>query len=421
MKKHRINLPRRRFLAGAATGLSAGALGGVGLGFSQRVKAGVNVQTKLLVYIFLRGGMDGLSFMIPTAGANHTNYFNARQATYVDPSQPLDLFGSGFGLHPFCPDLHQISSRVAFIHACGHPLDALTRSHFDAQEEIELGTPGEQSSQNGFIARYLQTIAHDPEAIFTAMAANSSTPVSLAGYSDVATLESPSGFSPNSGRYADTHLIMLNELYNGAGELDLAGQATVEAVELINSFDLDNYSSADPAHPYPNTGIGRDLALIAQLWGLNLGISAATVDKGGWDTHTFQNVLNPNGGFGRNVSEVSEAVRAMYSDLAARGRGDDLAIIIQSEFGRQVSENGNFGTDHGFGNPMVVVGRLVNGGVYGTFPGIATAERQGDAVVPTTDFRDVHATVFDRIMGKGGDIGTIFPDPNYSYTPVGFA
>ena len=103
MKKNRINLPRRQFLAGSATGLSAAAVGGVGLGFSQRAKAGVNAQTSLLVYIFLRGGMDGLSFMIPTSGADQTHYFNARQATYVDPSQPLDLFGSGFGLHPFWP------------------------------------------------------------------------------------------------------------------------------------------------------------------------------------------------------------------------------------------------------------------------------------------------------------------------------
>ena len=171
----------------------------------------------------------------------------------------------------------------------------------------------------------------------------------------------------------------------------------------------------------PNTGIGNDLALIAQLWNLNLGISAATLDKGGWDTHNGQQTLNQFGGYGRNIMEVSEAVRAFYSDIAARGRQNEVAIIIQSEFGRQVSENGNQGTDHGFGNPMVVISGQVNGGVYGTFPGIAIPQREGDAVVPTTDFRDVHSTVIDRIFGGGANIGTIFPDANYTYTPIPFA
>ncbi len=417
-KKNRINLPRRQFLAG---GTAAGAaVAGVGLGFAQRAQAGVNAQTKLLVYIFLRGGMDGLSFVIPTEGANHTNYFNARQATYVEPSNTLDLFNSGFGLHPNCIDLHQIRNRCAFIHAVGHPLNALTRSHFDAQEEIELGTPGSQTAQNGFLARYLETISHDPEAIFTAMASSSNTPVSLNGYPDVANIDSPGGFSPNTGRYADTHLTMLREMYNGAGELDLAGQATVDAVDLINSFDLDNYNSADGANPYPNTSIGNDLALIAQLWGLNLGISVATLDRGGWDTHNQQNTLPTNFGYGRNIREVSEAVRAFYSDLAARGRANDVAIVIQSEFGRQVSENGNQGTDHGFANPMVVINGQINGGMYGTFPGIAINQREGDAVVPTTDFRDVHSSVIDRIFDGGSDIGTIFPDASYNYSPIAF-
>lgn len=413
-----INLSRRRFLA--ATGAAAGAAG-MGLGFSQRVTAGAS-QTKLLVYIFLRGGMDGLSFVIPTSGSNFSYYAQDRNQTFIDPGdsnpsrRPLAL-NSAWGLHPFCGDLWDIRSNVAFIHACGHPPGTHTRSHFDAQEQIELGTPGEQSVQDGFLTRHLQSIAHDPAAIFTSMVASSNPPISLAGYPDVATLDSPSSFHPNSGLYGDTQLLMLQELYNGAGSLDLAGQATLDAVELINSLDLDSYLPAGGVS-YPNTSLGRDLELVAQLWKLDLGIAVATVDVGGWDTHNGQQVLNFNGGYGGNVRELSEAVAAFYLDVQASGRANDLAVVIQSEFGRQIKENGDFGTDHGLGNPMAVIGGGVTGGLYRPFPGLAPGARIGDSVEPLTDFRRVHATVLDRLMGNP-NIDQVFP--GFSYTPIGFA
>ncbi len=413
-KKQSINLPRRRFVAGA--GVAAGATG-VGLGFSNSVKAGGgSAPTKLLVYVFLRGGMDGLSYVVPTSGANFTNYAVDRDATLIDPSLPLDLFGSGFGFHPNCTALHSILPRVAIVQATGHPLDALTRSHFDAQETIELGTPGSQSGQNGgFLNRYLQQVSHSPNAIFTALASSSNPPSSLAGYPDVATLDSPSSFTPNGGTFADTHLMMLESMYSGTGSLDLAAQSTVDAVNLINSFDLDNYTPAGGVS-YPDTGIGNDLALIAQLWKLDLGISTATVDRGGWDTHNNQNTLAPNFGFGGNIAQVSDAVTAFYLDIANDPvkNENDICIVIQSEFGRQVSENGNAGTDHGYGNPMTLIGGLVPGGMYGTFPGIASDDRIGDGVAPTTDFRNVHATVMDRILGAGPGIANqVFPGLNY--------
>ncbi|MDJ0655494.1 MAG: DUF1501 domain-containing protein [Xanthomonadales bacterium] len=421
MDKKTVNLPRRRFFADTGAGIAAGAAS-VGLGFSNRVTAGngPNIQTKLLVYVFLRGGMDGLSFMVPTSGPDQSAYAQARDRTYIAPTDGvLDLFGSGFGLNPNCSALHNIRNRVAFIHACGHPENALTRSHFDAQEQIELGTPGDQTGSEGFLARYLSNISHDPTSVFTSMASSSNTPVSLGGYTDVATLDSPSSFSPNSSfPYADTHNIMLREMYNGAGTLDEAGLATMDAVDFINSFDLGNYQSANSSFPYPDSGFANDLALIAQLWTLNLGISVATVDRGGWDNHTDMNPLPNNFGFGARIGDISSSLRAFYEDLAARGRANDVAIVVQTEFGRQVSENGNFGTDHGYGCPMLVIGGGINGGVYGSFPGIQTQQRIGDSVRPTTDFRRVHSSVIDRVMGRPDLVNDVFP--GFPYTPMNF-
>ncbi|MFK7957260.1 MAG: DUF1501 domain-containing protein [Lysobacterales bacterium] len=422
-----INKERRRLLTGLGAGASTlGAAGALGLGFTQRVVAGNagSTPTKLLVYLFLRGGMDGLSYMVPTSGANLTHYGDSRDDIFIDPGTTLSLAdmpgGAGFGLNPLCTDLHSIRNNTAFIHACGHPLDALTRSHFDAQEEIELGTPGSQSSANGgFLARYLNAIPHSSDAVFTGLASSSNTPASLAGYSDVATLDSAGGFSPNTGRYADTHLAGLAQMYGGGtGSLDLAAQSALDAVELINSFAIGDYIPAGGV-TYPNTGIGRDLAFIAQLWKLDLGIAVASLDKGGWDTHNTQQPTNPNNSYGRNVRELSEAVTAFYSDIAADAakNADDLCVVIQSEFGRQVTQNGNRGTDHGYGNPMTVIGGRVAGGVYGTFPGIAVQDRQGDAVIPTTDFRQVHGTAMNVVLGNdAGVVGDVFP--GYNYSPI---
>lgn len=419
----KIDTGRRQFIAGM--GLGAGA--SIGLGVSQKLLAGGpgTAPTKLLLYVFLRGGMDGLSYIIPTSGANQQHYAQDRDNTFIEPANTISMAdmdgGAGFGLNPLCTDLHSIRDNVAFIHACGHPLDALTRSHFDAQEEIELGTPGSQStSEGGFLARYLQATSHSPDAIFTSMAASSTPPVSLAGYPDVAALDSPGGFNPNTGRYGDTHLLGLAEMYGGSGSLDLAGQSAVEAVELISAFDLDNYTPGGGV-VYPNTNIGDELALIAQLWKLDIGISAATLDTGGWDTHNGQQPVNPNTGFGRNIRELSEALTAFYLDIAndAGKSSDDICIVVQSEFGRQVSENGNNGTDHGFATPMTVIGGRIAGGVYGTFPSIATSDREGDGVVPTTDFRQVHGTVMDIVLGSGsGIVNSVFPGYNYSPLPI---
>jgi len=432
MLKHlNPRLTRRRLLqvSGAAAGTAA-----LGLTFAPSAMGGSTNQ-KVLVYIFLRGGIDGLSLLPPVDGPDYGYYMDARDRTLVDindsdvGNRPIPLVnGQDLGFHPYCQGLADIygDGGLAVVQAAGHPPETFTRSHFDAQEQIELGQPlivggtGQSLPASGWLTRYLQTHPNVPatNAVFTAMVSNATPPVSLGGWADVATLDSPDSFSPNSGQFGGTHLAMLGELYGGTGELDVAAGAALDAVDLINSIDLDDYVPGGGA-VYPNNSEGRDLQLVAQLIRQNLGIACATVDVGGWDTHNNQNVFG--GGFGTNVEDLSQALTAFYRDLEGAGYIDDVAVVVQSEFGRQVKENANYGTDHGLGNPMLVLGGGVSGGqVYGTTDGIAPSAREGDSLVPKTDFRNVLGEVASGLLGNE-NVDAIFADQDFVYQPAGFS
>ena len=421
-------LSRRRFLGGTA---AVAATAAVGLGFSPTASAAA--PTKTLVYLFLRGGNDGLSLVVPTSGVDRGFYMDARDQTRLYPDaqnvtqRTIPLNGL-WGLHPYAAGLKQVwdLGKLAIVHAAGH-LDpsTYTRSHFDSQEQIELGTPGVQAAQNGWLTRHLQSIPAVSGAVFTAMVSGQSPPTSLNGWSDVATLDSTGGFHPNPwGGYRSTHLRSLRTMYAGNGDLDFAARAAVDAVDLLDSLDLDSYVPGGGV-TYPNNngqyGLAADLRLVAQLMRLNLGIAVATVDYGGWDTHNRQDVF---GGYGNRVEELSDALSAFYRALAGAGRANDVAGIVQTEFGRQVTENADFGTDHGLANPMFVIGGGVTGGLYGTFPGLnPSGQTIDDAVRPTTDFRQVQATVLAQLMGSP-DVEAIFDDPQappFTYSRMGFA
>ena len=420
--KIQSGVTRRQFLG--ASGAMAGAAT-MGLSIAPEVNAAGPTQT--LVYIFLRGAMDGLSLIPPINGADYGHYIDARNRTTLDinasdaAARPLSLDGN-FGLHPWCTGLKQLYdlNKLAIVQAVGHPAGSETRSHFDSQEQIELGTPGEQSAQNGWLTRHLQsTPLLQNDAIFTSLVSSSTPPVSLGGYADIATLASTNNFRPNfNSTYAYTQQQMLRQLYSGAGGLDLAAQSTLDAIELIASLNLESYTPGGGA-VYPNAGIGNNLRLAAQLIRLDLGIAVATMDFGGWDTHNGQNVLG--GGYGSNIRALSDALAAFYTDLSLSGRADNITVVVQSEFGRQVKENANFGTDHGLGNPMLVLGGRVKGGLYGNYPGLAINQRLNDSLRPTTDFRQVLATVVQGLVDNP-NIDSVFPDPafNTGFQAMGF-
>ncbi|MEN1728584.1 MAG: DUF1501 domain-containing protein [Pseudomonadota bacterium] len=429
-------LNRRDFLklSGAAAGAAS-----LNLSFAPKALAGGSGQ-KVIVYVFLRGGLDGLAWLPPVAGPDYGHLVDARNPgrTLVDINDsnvdrrpiPLGANGQNLGFHPWCDGLAGLYSenRLAVVQAAGHPPNTFTRSHFDAQEQIELGQPinvngtGEALPGNGWLTRYLTLSPNTPApgAIFSAMVSNNTPPASLGGWSDVATLDSPDNFNPDTGTYGSTQLAMLSTMYAGNGALDIAAGAALDAIDLINSIDLDSYVPGGGV-TYPNTNQGRDLQLIAQLIREDLGIAAATMDIGGWDTHNNQNVFNEFNDFGENIADLNDALTAFYRDLQGAGYIDDVAVVVQSEFGRQVKENASFGTDHGLGNPMLVMGGGVNGGqVYGSTLGIAPADRIGDSLVPQTDFRNVLGEVAGGLLGHP-DVPGIFADPGFSYSPLGFS
>lgn len=422
------NMTRRDFLR--TSGIAAGAAAGVSIAFSPTAQAQAPTSINTLVYVFLRGAMDGLSFVVPIGdGGDAVRYRQRRNSTRMSITdsdtarRPLTLNGGQpFGLHPAAAGLRTLfnENRLAIVHGAGH-LDPATynRSHFDAQEQVELGTPGLQSFTHGWLAKHLMSTTRLPGAIFNAVAAANTPPQSLQGWTESVTLNSASGFHPdgNTSTFANTHLRGLRALYAGDGDLDHAAQAAVEAVEVIGGIDFGAYVPSGGVS-YPNTGLANNLKLIATLVRQNIGLNVATVDVGGWDTHNSQGVF-PGGGFYNLVQQLSEALTAFHRDMAGSGFGNRVAVVVQTEFGRQVTENSSAGTDHGLAYPMFVLGGKVKGGWYGEFPGLDTTP--GDAVRPTVDFRQVLATSIDKLVGNADPQGVFHSTASpFSYSPMGF-
>jgi uncharacterized protein (DUF1501 family) len=174
----------------------------------------------------------------------------------------------------------------------------------------------------------------------------------------------------------------------------------------------------EPSIPRPASGRrwANQCKLVANVATRGLGLQAATIDFGGWDTHETQgngDQATNNNQYAARVEALSQALTALFTDLTARGLGGRLCVVVQSEFGRRVRENDNRGTDHGTGNPMFVLGGRVIGGLYGTFPGLAPGDLfDGNDVATTTDFRRVLSEIVERQLGNT-DLATVFP--GYSY------
>lgn len=422
-----LNPSRRRFFRQS---LAVGGAATLGLGFHSLASAqAIGGRRKTLVYVFLRGGQDGLSMVVPRqTGVFQAAYNEARDATRVDNTLPI---GSGnFGLHPACEGFQDLvnDGNLAIIHGCGHfDEETYTRSHFDAQEQVDLGTPGEQISNTGWLTRYLQTATDaPPQPLFSALVSGGNPPPSVNGWPDVATVDSANGFSPNpGGSFEDAHLQLLAEMYNGTGSLDDAVSTAMLAIEEINGLDLDNYSPAGgvsyrDGNNRTYSGLHADMELAASVIRSNLGVGVVTIDVGGWDTHNNQGSRETYGGYYGRVRDLSNALATFYKDMVGAGYENDVAVIVQTEFGRQVQENANRGTDHGLANPMLVLGSKtrINPGVKGAFPGFD--DTPGNAFRPTRDFRDVMIAVAHGVLGNpafGGGQSDIFPGYNYKNIP----
>ncbi len=432
-----LHIDRREFIKGACATAAVGAAG-PSLLFSSEAQAAVNTYDTV-VLVFLRGGIDGLNLVPPVAGNDRSFYEEARPSLNIAASGtygalPLTLANNtatGFGLHPAAAGLKGLwdAGKLAIVHSCGMPT-VVTRSHFDAQLYLDFGTPGQQGTGTGWLTRAWNTqpgITGNPT--LPVVAVNSRQPANLLGSTQALAMPSPTDFALNSGAWQWQQFRSgmpagtkgLNEtlaaMWSGQTGVEYGGQRADTALRVIGQ---QAYTSTLPAG-WPTTNFSRQLWTVAQSIRFNLGLRFATLDLGGWDTHDGQGTAGSGYHYYQNkIAELSEALTAFYNDLNTGGEAARVTVIVQSEFGRRVRQNGSGGTDHGYGNPMLVLGGPVNGRrFYGQWLGLdpqVLSPYFGDVPV-TTDFRRVFSELLIRRMGNN-KLGNVFP--GYSgYTPMG--
>jgi uncharacterized protein (DUF1501 family) len=365
---------------------------------------------KKLVVLFQRGAADGLNIVVPY---REKNYYSMRPSIAIQQNEVLDLDGF-FGLHPamaaFKPLYDQ--GHLAIIHAAGSP--DMTRSHFDAQDYMESGTPGVKVTQDGWLNRALQAemLAGKPSA-FRAVALGTEVPRTLQGKLPAIAVNNLADFSV-AGRGPQTSPISnaFQAMYDESSDAVLhgTGQETFEAVKMLKAADPSKYQPAAGVE-YPKSQFANSLKQVAQLLKANLGVEAAFSDIGGWDTH--QNQGNANGQLANRLKEFSEAISAFWKDMGQEA--ENVTLVTMSEFGRTARQNGTGGTDHGHANVMFVLGGQVKGGkVYGRWPGLSNEQlNEGRDLAVTTDFRRVLGEAAYKTLGSK-NLELVFPGSRVS-------
>ncbi len=359
---------------------------------------GPNARRKVLVTIFQRGAMDGIMAVSPLdeATLKQLRPRLAMSAARAAGDNALADLG-GFGLHPgFAPLLPLWNERrLAIVHAVGSPDP--TRSHFDAQDYMETGTPGRKGTPSGWLNRAVGLLGHD-RTPFRAVAMTPSLPRSLYGEEPAVAVTNLADFRvklPGADRVAAAAGEGFEALYEKAaqGLLHNTGAETFEAIDMLSATDIAHYQPA-PGAVYPKSPLGDSLRQIALLIKSDVGLEVAFAESGGWDTHVGQGTAN--GTFYRRAQDLAQSIAAFWTDLGPRQ--DDVVLTTMTEFGRTARENGSGGTDHGHGSCLFVLGNRVEGGkVHGSFPGVHPETLyEGRDLPVTTDFRGV----FCELAGK---------------------
>ncbi len=368
---------------------------------------------KKLVVLFQRGAVDGLNVVVPYT---EKNYYSMRPTIAIKQNEVMDLDGF-FGLHPqmaaFKPLYDQ--GHLAIVHAAGSPDPS--RSHFDAQDYMESGTPGLKSTDDGWLNRALAVEPTEgKQSAFRAVALGTQVPPrTLQGKVPAIALNNLADFSvggkgPQMSPISNAFQAMYDESSDSV--LQGTGQETFEAVKMLKAADPAKYQPAAGV-AYPNTPFGNSLKQIAQLLKANLGVEAAFSDIGGWDTH--QNQGAASGQLANRLKEFSESIAAFWRDMGTDA--ENVTLVTMSEFGRTARQNGTGGTDHGHANVMFVLGGQVRGGkVYGKWPGIANEQlNEGRDLAVTTDFRRVLGEAACKTLGSR-NLEAVFPGAKVSPT-----
>lgn len=464
-------LSRRGFLQVAGVGTAAAAVLAGAPAWLPQVAFAKGVPTDfrdVIVSIYLRGACDGLSMLVPFNDPVYTNPLCRPTLRVYAPDDTSQVVGrravalsnaaltSGsntfnFGLHPALGALAPAyaDGKLALIHACG--LTGTNKSHFDAQRWMENGGPNSTNSIfTGWLGRHLatkppvnansairaigvadglqQTLIGAPLALpIPGVQSNPGTPPALNNLSAV-TQTNTGGFgltgtaSSNAARRG-----VLDNLYDLVPDpLNAKANNTVATITRLNQIGATGYTPAGGA-VYPTTTLGHALRTTAALINANNDTSvnqfteAVAIDVGGWDTHSAQYTFNATTGvftgtMVNNMTNIASALAAFYQDVIAT-RQANVTVVVVSEFGRRVGENGTTGTDHGYGNVMFALGKSILGGrVIGSWPGLPnSAPFTNQDTQVTTDLRHVLAEIIDKRLTNSANLPTIFPGfvPSY--------
>ncbi len=377
---------RRALLKGSALSLFGM---GAAPAWLARAADGASARKKILVAVFQRGAMDGLNAVVPLGDKD---YAALRPNLAIPRVEAIDLDGF-FALNPALKSFKPLwdAKQLAILEATGSPDP--TRSHFDAQDYMESGTPGVKSTRDGWLNRALP-----PATKATPLRAVSMGPTlarSLRGSVPAVAVNSIRSFRVEEKTYEGMYA------QSADAQLKGTGREMFEAVRMLEALQRQEYKPANGA-AYPNGKLGSSLKEIARLIKADAGLEVAFADMGGWDTH-----VNQPGQLATLLTEFSNAIAAFHADLGSRM--EDILLLTMSEFGRTARENGNRGTDHGHGSLMFALGAVNGGKVYGPWPGLGTDqlyERRDLAV--TTDFRSVLTEAVTRQLGVK-DAGSVFP------------
>jgi len=371
------------------------------------VLAQTSPSKQRLVVIFQRGAVDGLNVIVPY---REKNYYAMRPSIAIPQDQVVDLNGF-FGLHPALGSFKPLydAGHMAIVHAVGSP-DS-TRSHFDAQDYMESGTPGLKSTADGWLNRALQAEdlrAHVRPTPFRAVALGAEVPRTLAGSIPALALTNVNDFSVGGrGPTPSPAASAFEAMYGESGDriLHSAGEETFDAVKMLHAANPAQYQPSTAAN-YPGSEFGNRMKQIAQLLKADLGVEAAFTDVSGWDTH--QNQGSVNGQLANRLRDFGDSITAFWRDMG--NASEDITLVTMSEFGRTAHENGTGGTDHGHANAMFVLGGRVKGGkVYGSWPGLEREQlNEGRDLALTTDYRDVIGELVARSFGAT-DFNRVFP------------
>jgi len=377
---------RRGLMVGASLGLLGWATPKSAL--AQVTVGKPNPGRNVVVVVFLRGGADGLSLLVPHGDEA---YYRLRPTLSIPKSKLTDLDGF-FGLHPSMAPLSPLyqSGILAPVHAVGS--DDVTRSHFEAMDTMERGIARREGPQSGWVARYLAASEKPNASPLRAVALGYTTPTSLVGATHATTFASLSEYRLD---IPDTSRKSLEALYGtGKDEISHAGRETLDVLKTLERLDAAHYKPSNNA-AYPDSDLGLGLKQVACLVRAEVGMEVACLDKGGWDTHVTQGT--ESGWMPLQMEDLSKSLAAFAADM-----GPEMArvtVIVMSEFGRRIAENAGLGTDHGHGGAMFLIGGGVQGGkVHTKWPGLDHPVGPGDVAV-TTDYRDVLAEILRQRMG----------------------